>query len=143
MKLRANMEMRTTGGSKDRTTNWVQVAVEADSIANVPTIVPAVYISLCSRDCEEEVIVAGKDLCNAIGFLTPVQQKQQAAKGGIDDSWLQADKSKRTYVLSKETKEKIASNQALYSKAVKVQPQGSMYVGARAMANTKLVQWIK
>ena len=50
-------------GRKDRMTNWVQVTVEADSIANVPTIVPAVYISLC-RDCDEEVIVAGKELCN-------------------------------------------------------------------------------
>ena len=35
-------------------------------------------------------------------------------------SWLQADKSKRTYVLSNETKEKIANNQDLYTKAIKV-----------------------
>ena len=80
---------------------------------------------------------------HTLGFLTPVQQKQQAAKGGVDDSWLQADKSKRAYVLSKETKEKIASSHELYSKAIKVRPQGSMYVGSRAMANTKLVQWIE
>ena len=42
-------------------TNWVQLALQADSVANTPTIVPATYISFC-RDCEEEVIVAGKDL---------------------------------------------------------------------------------
>ena len=41
--------------------NWVQVAIEADNVAGVPTIVPATYIALC-RNCGEEVIVAGKDL---------------------------------------------------------------------------------
>ena len=42
-------------GKVDKMTNWVQLPLRADSVANTPTIVPATYISFC-RDCEEEVI---------------------------------------------------------------------------------------
>ena len=129
-------------GKRSRMYNWVQLALEADNVAGTPTIVPATYIALC-RECEEEVIVAGKDLCNALGYLTPVQQKKQAAMGGVSDDWLGAPKTKRAYVLSKDTKAKIEENRKNTIQATRVRPQGTMYVGERALANTKLVQWVQ
>ena len=128
-------------GKRSRMYNWVQLALEADNVAGTPTIVPATYIALC-RECEEEVIVAGKDLYNALGYLTPVQQKKQAATGGISDDWLGAPKTKRAYVLSKDSKAKIEENRKNTINATRVRPQGTMYVGERALANTKLVQWV-
>ena len=67
-------------GKRSKMYNWVQLALEADNVAGTPTIVPATYIALC-RECGEEVIVAGKDLCNALGYLTPVQQKKNGNHG--------------------------------------------------------------
>ena len=129
-------------GKVEKMTNWVQLPLRADSVANTPTIVPATYISFC-RECEEEVIIAGKDLCAALGFMHPAQQKKMAATTGVSDNWLGPTDEKRAYVLSKQTKEKIAANKIRTENACKVRPQGTAYVGGRAMANTKLTQWVK
>ena len=116
--------------------------MEAENVAGTQTVVPATYVSLC-RDDPEDVVVAGKDLCAALGFLTPVEQKRLATARGVNDNWLGPSNGKRAYVMSKETKIKIAVNQRRQAQATKVRPQGTMYVGSCAMANTKLVQWVK
>lgn len=97
-------------------TNWVQLPIEAENVAGTPTIVPAIYVSFCRED-PEDVIVAGKDLCAALGFLTPVQQKKLAKARGVDDNWLRPSETKRAYVMSKETKAKIAANQERQAQA--------------------------
>lgn len=63
--------------------------------------------------------------------------------GGVSNNWLGPTDGKRAYVLSKETKEKIAANKIRTELACKVRPQGTAYVGSRAIANAKLTQWVK
>lgn len=129
-----NQYVQAYNGRRDKMTK---------KVASTRTIVPATYISFC-RDCEKEVIVAGKDLCGALGFLTQVQQKKPRTVGGVDGNWMGPSKTKQAYVMSKETKAKIAINQWKHAEAVvKVRLQGTMYVGGRAMADTKLVQCVK
>ena len=57
-------------------------------------------------------------LWNALGYLTPIQQKRLAQTGGVTKNWLGPPNEQRAYVMSSETKKKIEENQARHENAI-------------------------
>ena len=133
-------------GTRQKMDNWVEVAVEAPNVSGVSTIVPATFISLCrvSDVSEEPVVIAGKDLCNALGFLTPKRQRELAHMGAVvDESWLPGVAPARTYVLSADTRERIRANREKQQRTEMVRSQGTMTVGDPAFDGPKLTRWVQ
>ena len=123
-------------------TNWIETTVEADNAAGTPTIVPGTMIAFC-RDANDEIIVAGKDLCARLGYWHPKEQRNHHRNAVPDHSFLKRAAPARTYVLSKSTKEKIAENRRRSISALKVRSQGTAFIGSGAFNNTKLTMWAK
>ena len=113
-------------GGRKPMTNWIETTIEADNAAGTPTIVPATMIAFC-REANDEIIVAGKDLCAHLGYWHPKSQRDHNRKAVPDHSFLKRAASARTYVLSKSTKEKISENRRRSANALQVRSQGTAH----------------
>ena len=110
----ANNVSRISGngwdGSNTKMSRWLELPIVADNVAGTKTICTSIYVACCRED-KELVLIAGKDLCHTLDYLTPAEQQERSRQHGITDmSWLGNTKRKRKYVLSKDEQEKIPKN---------------------------------
>ena len=125
-------------GSDTELKKWLQLCVKAENVAGTAVTVYGQYVSF-SREGDENILVAGKDLARCLGYETPEDQRQRVRSGGVAPSQVfNAKVDPRTYVLSDETKAKIAENRKRAEQHAVVMAEGLAYVGSDAFDKVEL-----
>ena len=123
--------------------NWVQLTVTADNTRGVQTICVGQFVSF-SRKSDERILVAGKDLAYSLGFdLVPEQLQGRRLRGLDPINVLGDDSPARTYVMSREQKEKITHARDLALKRCAVHPEGLAYIGDHAFQHVRPMEFAK
>ena len=122
--------------------NWIQVAVTADNVQGVQCICVGHFVSF-GREGEHRVLVAGRELAHALGYLDPQQQRSAARTTGASPESILGDKApKRTYVLSPDTRDKIERNRARAEIYERIRSEGMIYVGDEAFNRVRPMQFV-
>ena len=64
----------------------MQLCIKAHSVAGTPTVVVGQHVAF-DRDSKERILVAGRDLAQALSYATVKEQQQRArAEGQADEA---------------------------------------------------------
>ena len=98
-------------GRRKKCKNWLQMCIKAQNVASIDTQVVGQLVSF-DRESDENILVAGIDLAQKLGYATVLEQRTQAralAGFGVRDADLLGDDPPpRSWVLSEDCKAKIA-----------------------------------
>ena len=134
------VEAQAWDGSRRKCKNWLQMCVQADNIAGTRTAVVGQLLSF-DRESDENIIVAGIDLAQRLGYATPLEQRTRArAQAGIgvrESDLLGDDPPPRSWVLSQDCKAKIAANRKLEAEHTVVRAEALAYIGDYAFNNVR------
>ena len=134
------VEAESWDGRRRKCKNWMQLCIKANSVAGNSTTVVGQLISF-DRDSEEDILVAGVDLAQKLGFTTAYEQQVEARAGagvGVKQSdLLGEDPPPRSWVLSDDCKAKIERNRRLEEIHRKVRAEALAYVGDYAFNNVR------
>ena len=134
------VEAQAWDGRRRKCKNWLQVCVKANSVTGNSTTVVGQLISF-ERDTNENILVAGVDLAQRLGFSTAREQMdEERARAGVgvpESDLLGDDPPARSWVLSDDCKAKIAHNRRLEEVHSKVRAEALAYVGDYAFNNVR------
>jgi len=131
----ARLKGQTYAGTKKPFKNWIQMPIQAPNVRGTPTIVVGQYVSFV-RSGDQDMLIAGKDLAYALGYLNPRKQRENAAEtGNLDalgvdpEALLGKGAPKRKYALSNDTTRKIRENRERERRYTQVLAEGRIFLG--------------
>ena len=139
----APVEADAFNGAKVKMKKWMQLPVRAENVAGTLTTVVGQYVSFC-RKSSENVLVAGRGLARALGYVDPEEQRALARTIGVSEEQVFDEGVKpRTYVLSKETQATIEANRLLAEKRATIVGEGRMFMGSGAWKARETTVYVK
>ena len=137
------IEADLADAKKVKMKRWMQLPIRAENVAGTPTTVVGQYVSFI-RNSKENVLVAGRGLARALGYVDPEEQRALARTVGHSQDQVWDDGlPPRTYVLSTETKEKIKANRILAEKRATIVAEGKIYMGSGGFKARETTQFVK